>query len=490
VTTLSYTLDFGDLGASGGGGRAVVACDGHAPLEQGYFADVGRIDGVFGMSLPDAAADLVAIAVAVHVADRAAPRRRHDRADPYGLGWRRHLHLRVPVRDPRRWGGASLLQGLQATLEYFTDDAWSFDFVGLAADEAPRQGYLFPHRPPNPAVALFSGGLDALIGAADLLASDARPTLIALSAGTNRRTIGRQRELVAALGGRPGRGIRHVEVPCNLRATDVAEPTQRARGFVFLALAAAVAEQAGCATIALCENGIGALSLPYNRTQVGAHTTRAAHPLALDRMGRFLGAALGRPIRIRNPYLFETKGQMCARLAGLGIADLAARSVSCDTFASRRARCPATPSRRGGTGQVPTAAYAPRASCGAWGCTRPASRRSTRGAGTRTTSRTPAGMPPSNSSSPSSRCSISSGNCAAASGQRPPGRGSRRPTRSSRRSAAPSSPSRIPGTGMSPRRWSACSAPTRTSGTPSRSPPAPAWWAERRDGAGPAQKEQ
>jgi len=336
VTTLSYTLDFGDLGASGGGGRAVVACDGHAPLEQGYFADVGRIDGVFGMSLPDAAADLVAIAVAVHVADRAAPRRRHDRADPYGLGWRRHLHLRVPVRDPRRWGGASLLQGLQATLEYFTDDAWSFDFVGLAADEAPRQGYLFPHRPPNPAVALFSGGLDALIGAADLLASDARPTLIALSAGTNRRTIGRQRELVAALGGRPGRGIRHVEVPCNLRATDVAEPTQRARGFVFLALAAAVAEQAGCATIALCENGIGALSLPYNRTQVGAHTTRAAHPLALDRMGRFLGAALGRPIRIRNPYLFETKGQMCARLAGLGIADLAARSVSCDTFASRR----------------------------------------------------------------------------------------------------------------------------------------------------------
>lgn len=143
-----------------------------------------------------------------------------------------------------------------------------------------------------------------------------------------------------ALADRFSQCVAPVEVPFGLRTRGRdypdSEPTQRSRSFVFLALAVVVAAQAGADSVAVCENGIGALALPYNRTQLGTYTTRAVHPLSLLRMSRLVGAVVGRPFRIHNPYLFRTKGEMCAQLAARGCADLAPHSVSCDTFAAHR----------------------------------------------------------------------------------------------------------------------------------------------------------
>jgi len=338
---LQYRLDFASPNAAVYHERTVAIGSLPISLERHYHVRGERIEWAFGAFLPALQADLVDLALSVYVADRVSPRQHHDRNDPYHMQWRRHFHLRVPVREPAFWNQPALYKDLRALLEQFTDDAWAFEFVHRPIDDdMPRQGFLFPMRPVDPVVVPFSGGLDSLAGAVDLVASRPGDTLVSFSAGTNPRTISRQRLLTRALANRFGQRIEPVEVPFGLRAQGHdypdGEATQRSRGFVFLALAAVVAEQAGANNVAVCENGIGALSLPYNRTQLGTHTTRAVHPLSLIRMSRFVGTVFGRPFRIHNPYLFHTKGEMCIRLAAHGWAALAPTSVSCDTFAAHR----------------------------------------------------------------------------------------------------------------------------------------------------------
>ena len=341
-----YELDFTAASQTSDGVRAVPIAGTPVSIEGRYRIGDNRIEQSFGLSLPPVSADLVDIAMSVYAADRVSPRRVPARPDPYRLQWRRHLALRVPVREPERWSQPHLSDSLCALLESMTDDRWSVDFVRRHVAPRYEQGYLFPTRPPRPVeVAPFSAGLDSLAGVAARLVSEPDLHVVTFAGGTNGRVVHRQRELIGALSRRFSPRVHPVEVPFGLirdgQPYPDGEPTQRSRGFVFFVLAAVVAEQACADTVTIHENGVGALSLAYNRTQLGARTTRATHPLALLRLGRLLTEAFGHPFRIHNPSLYETKAAMCARLADAGLAGLAARSVSCDTFSS--CRVPTTP---------------------------------------------------------------------------------------------------------------------------------------------------
>lgn len=342
---LRYDLDFAPAcdGVSGTVTHAVLV-DG-TPLERRNHYVIGhkRITEAFGLFLPAYLLDAIDLAVAVYVADRLSPRRRPDVDDPYGLQWRRHITIHLPVREPQRWNQPNLYANLRALLEHFTDDCWSFDFVPRCDNSVPyeRQFPLFPLQPPQPLeIALFSGGLDSLAGIAHRLASDPSLSVVSVAVGTNGRTIGRQRELHRALSRTFGNRIGMVVVPVRVaqrqRADLDDEPTQRSRGFIYLTLAAVAAVQAGQREVCVYENGVGAISLPYSRAQLGAQNTRAVHPLSLIGMSDFFCQIVGYPFRFRNPCLFETKGLMCRKLADIGLGALAARSVSCDTFSSQR----------------------------------------------------------------------------------------------------------------------------------------------------------
>ena len=83
------------------------------------------------------------------------------------------------------------------------------------------------------------------------------------------------------------------------------------------------------------ENGIGALNLPMNETQLGVDNYRGIHPLSLMMTEELFSFVMGQSVRIRNPFLFTTKAEMCRALSSKGLIDAVELTVSCDGFPQR-----------------------------------------------------------------------------------------------------------------------------------------------------------
>ena len=97
------------------------------------------------------------------------------------------------------------------------------------------------------------------------------------------------------------------------------ENSQRTRSLVFLTLGVVTALQGGADTLWVYENGVGALNLPMNETQLGMDNSRGVHPRSLVLAGDLISMALEQSVRIRNPFLFSTKAQMCKALTNSGV---------------------------------------------------------------------------------------------------------------------------------------------------------------------------
>ena len=300
------------------------------------------IEGAFQAKLPTALSDLVDVALAVYIADRLC-RRRTREIDRYRYGWSRHLRLQIPVVDPVLWGDSQLHNCLVDVLGFLTEDRWEFEFLPRATNGVDHsyQRSLFPvDLAPPVRAALFSGGLDSLAGLGCELADHAVGSFVLFAGRTNFRIEKIQLDLAAELGQRLGRQILPCVVPYGFRgrpakAGNQDENTQRSRGFIFGILGAVTALMAGTNRLAIYENGIGAINLPYTRAQLGTHMTRAAHPLAMARLSEFITLATGQSFAFELPFLGMTKGEMCARLSELGVQDLVAETVSCDGFPQR-----------------------------------------------------------------------------------------------------------------------------------------------------------
>ncbi|MDQ2786300.1 MAG: 7-cyano-7-deazaguanine synthase [Chloroflexota bacterium] len=305
----------------------------------GYLDDT-PIWLAFRATLPPGLADLMDVARAVYLADRLSPRRSQTDI----ACWARRIEITVPVRDPDRWNDPVLIAALGALLWDFTEDEWLFHFVPRdgALRRTEIQPALFPTPPAEPTrVALFSGGLDSLAGACRDRLAQPTGSMVLVSAVTNPRLANVQRQSASGLRRRLGDGVIPVSVPLgfhrNGRSYDDDESSQRSRGFLFLALGAAAALMAGAENLAVYENGVGAINLPYTGAERGAQHTRAAAPHLLVAMSAFIARATGQTFAIRLPFLFTTKGEMCTSLRELGIETLVGCSVSCDGFPLRLA---------------------------------------------------------------------------------------------------------------------------------------------------------
>jgi hypothetical protein len=117
--------------------------------------------------------DLLVVAAHVHAADT-----RISRAEQSQDSWTREIRLVIPVSDPARWGHA--IPTLVKALNFLTGDRWTIGFrarpprFATIAQEAPPTLIA----PPFDSVSLFSGGLDSLIGAIDLLEVGSTPLLV------------------------------------------------------------------------------------------------------------------------------------------------------------------------------------------------------------------------------------------------------------------------------------------------------------------------
>jgi 7-cyano-7-deazaguanine synthase in queuosine biosynthesis len=302
-------------------------------LRLGYEARLdGRgVIGRLSRDLPRAAADLLEIAAMAYAADRLVPRP-SEREGSDGSGWGRQLWLQIPVRDPNLW--SSVAEQLTCLLRWLTDDAWTVEFSHLAEGTGPldnQQGFLFDTVPRGSILSLFSGGLDSALGLAhDLRSSDA----VVVGMYTNNRMKAAQRQVVNALADAASNSCVQLQYRISLGEPE-RENSQRTRGLLFLATGIATAWALGQDRLRVFENGIGAINLPYLRSQEGPQATRSMHPRTLDMAEGLASAVRGQPFQIEAPYLLSTKAEAVRAVPEIS-APVIAATVSCDTaFATR-----------------------------------------------------------------------------------------------------------------------------------------------------------
>ncbi len=280
--------------------------------------------------------DLVDIAIAVHLVDRLATNYskmvRTEKEMP------RRIRIRLPLQTYRKLNDTSIPEKLREVLYWFTGDFWTFEFLPYTKHPrtAQRQHPLPFLSQTNEAtrVALWSGGLDAFAGAYQQLCQDNASNYILFGTGSNNYMNATQRETSEMLVGLfPGR-IQLLQLPFALRGVndDIrTSSSMRSRGFVFLLLGAVCAHHIEKNTLHIHENGVGAINLPFRKSEVALDHSRSVHPLSLVYMSDLLSTILGQPFLFRNPFLSWTKAQMCKELLTQGFTKLASFTVSCDS---------------------------------------------------------------------------------------------------------------------------------------------------------------
>lgn len=303
----------------------------------GYRLDDLPLAQWAGRPIPDAVADLIDVSAAVYIADRLSPR--EAAADPRFPGdrWHRRIHVVLPLRHPDRWRQAAVLACLEELLGFLTDDIWSFEFTRRWSCPRGSEAHVPCLQPVDhgAATVLHSGGLDSLFGLAELAGDRCNTAIVPVTVVTNARVRDAaasvldviRRSAVAAPPLLPAR--LRIRIGGAGRARDDREPTQRARAMLFLGAGIGAAVIAGTNQLRVCENGIGAISLPMTADHWGARATRAMHPKTLLLMSRLAGLVLDQQLGIVNTGLPFTKGELAQRLDDRFIV-AARNTVSCD----------------------------------------------------------------------------------------------------------------------------------------------------------------
>lgn len=273
------------------------------------------------------ALDLIEVVRAVHLADRAV------RRSPL-LGKRlRRIELSVWVRQPRLW--REVAAAVEALANFASADEWRINFHSVR-NRASR-----PQRSGSAAsvwnvIALFSGGLDSLCGAAYRASRGERVLFVTHSPPGVKRAGALIGDVWQALHPEPSTAglasfrLRPMERGPRGTRNMFHEHTRRSRPFYFLGLASAIAVETGVPLIQMSENGALGQSLPYRYDSHGGTLARQAHAHMLAGFAALLDAIAPRAggWRVENPLETMTKGEAC-RLLGPA-RSLASRSVSCE----------------------------------------------------------------------------------------------------------------------------------------------------------------
>lgn len=292
-----------------------------------------KIRGASGSGIPDVvrrlklqsvprAWDLVSIALSVIAADIGV--RRNQSAD----GWTRQIDLRVAVSEPAFWTSQAPL--LDQQLRFMTNDLWRCTFTDGGFLPASQRS---PTIPDENSVALLSGGLDSLVGVLDLVSRDNRKPYVVSQVSQGDKEI--QSDFAAKIGG----GLRHLQLNHNATCPGDNERSQRARSLIFLAYGVFAGttlrryHDGQPVTLYVCENGFMSINPPLTTGRLGSLSTRTAHPVYLGLFQKLLDAADLR-VQIKNPYQFQTKGEMLAQCADQEfLRRNASRATSCGRFA-------------------------------------------------------------------------------------------------------------------------------------------------------------
>jgi len=154
---------------------------------------------------------------------------------------------------------------------------------------------------------LFSGGLDSLVGAIDVLEAGQR--LILVSHYDFGQLASTQQRLAAALATHYGSDrVHHLGI--RVQFPESPELTLRSRSLLFLALGLTAAAAFGPEmSLIVPENGWISLNPPLTSNRLGPYSTRTTHPYFLEQLtALWRKAGIFHPLT--NPYQHLTKGEI------------------------------------------------------------------------------------------------------------------------------------------------------------------------------------
>ena len=241
--------------------------------------------------------DFLSIALAVTAADAFV--RRDLSADR----WTREINLEVALYDPQSW--VDIADRISIALRFLSGDYWTLTLVrgGMAVPRAKRRVTR------EDCVCLFSGGMDSLIGAIDILSEGRLPVLVS---HTSRGEKATQEYLVNRI---VASSLRHFSENTYPQWEGLNDVSTRTRSLIFISYGVLVASgllplvRSNEITLFIPENGLIALNPPLTPRRIGSLSTRTAHPHFISSIQEILDR-VGLTVKIENPYGFRTKGEM------------------------------------------------------------------------------------------------------------------------------------------------------------------------------------
>jgi 7-cyano-7-deazaguanine synthase in queuosine biosynthesis len=318
------------VGKAPGGARAPLRLRIWGPRPN-IFLRIDDLHQALWAPVPDTLQDLLDLAAYVYSADQCLPRGT-DKDEDFGVNWRRRLHFSFGVRRPDVWRDSAVCEDLTEALSFLSEDEYHFHFEPLEEVARFEDYFHFSSGPFGGTVqevALFSGGLDSLAGAARAALLEKRQVLL-VNHRPNPKLEPVTRNLARELRTRaPQVPPIYVPVRVNKERGLSREQTQRTRSFLFVALGAAFAAMLRLDRFRLYENGVVSLNLPPSAQVVGARASRTTHPRVLRTFTRLLTRLAHKPLVVENPFEWMTKAQVVRLLAESGCAELIGLTRSC-----------------------------------------------------------------------------------------------------------------------------------------------------------------
>jgi len=263
--------------------------------------------------------DFVTIALSVAAADLSCLRKNSED------GWTREIELKVYLYNPEPWRSQYHL--LEKAFRFLTGDVWKFEFVNNGV-EAPRS--IIPLETDADCIALFSGGMDSLIGGVDLMADGLKPCFVSQEA---KGDVEKQKAFTTQLS--PNQQHFQWKNPISQNARK--EPSTRGRSIVFLGYALLAATtlskwKADTVDIYVPENGFISLNVALNSGRLGSLSTKTTHPIFLGLI-QDIWNNLGINANLVTPYQFKTKGEMLLECKDQTLVQsLVCETTSCGKF--------------------------------------------------------------------------------------------------------------------------------------------------------------
>jgi len=282
-----------------------------------YSADI-RFDfkplWEFGGDTDSTVFDLLLLSVIVYNVDRMLNRGIHS-----SDGWKRDITLEgVPARNADTMNRAAHL--FESSISFLTGDKWTIRFVQHGSWDYHPQANRQYNRNQYKKVALFSGGLDSLIGFVDESYTLNEGEKILLISHVEQGKEGSDQNGIISYcqdhhiyDGRYDRIMSRVSLSRSANVDrEASESTFRSRSLLFFAMGIYCAHSIGNGMqLIVPENGTISINIPLNPSRRSACSTRTTHPVFMKRLGEAM-KAIGINNTLYNPYRLMSKADMMA----------------------------------------------------------------------------------------------------------------------------------------------------------------------------------